>query len=131
MNGIAESSPTIRPPSSAGLSLLFIALVLTKRARNVNKIADFCREFLLGNLYPIAGLQVGIFDGAAFDVLDAIADGCEPAVSARARQLDAVFLQRHTAGREDRLKQSNAGFEHLLAREIDSSADVVKLVRLV
>src|ERR1700752_1240928 len=131
MKGMAESSPTIRPPSSAGLSLLFIALVLTKRAWIVNKIADFCRQLLLGNLDAIAGLKLGIFDRAALDVLDAIRNRGELAVSSRTRDLHAVFFRWNPACGENRLEQSDPRLNHFLSREIDASADVVKLVRLI
>src|ERR1700754_418103 len=131
MKGMAESSPTIRPPSSAGLSLLFIALVLTKQTWIVNKIADFCRQFLLGNLYAIAGLKLGIFDRAAFDVLNAITNRCQLAVGSGARDLDAVFFQRNAASRENRLEQSDARLKHFLSREIDPSADVIELFGFV
>ena len=41
-NGITESKPSKTPPISAGLTLLFIALLLTRELGIVNKIADIC-----------------------------------------------------------------------------------------
>jgi hypothetical protein len=41
------------------------------------------QRLLLGNLNAIAGLKLGIFDGSGFNLLDAVTNGSETAVSAR------------------------------------------------